>query len=150
MNNRRFQVDVYALKSLLHYVKGDLEDAFTYLNKALKLARPGGIIRVFRDHGEKMKEVILASPNSASTDAFIGEILSTFNDTQKEVPITALSEREQQILLYLSDRLTNKEIGARLFIAEKTVKNHLNSIYRKLGASGRRDALLKAREGMLI
>ncbi len=48
-----------------------------------------------------------------------------------------LSRREQQLVELLSDRLTNKEIAVRLNLAEQTVKNHVHSILRKVGAESR-------------
>ena len=48
-----------------------------------------------------------------------------------------LSRREQQLVQLLSDRLTNKEIAVRLNLAEQTVKNHVHSILRKVGAENR-------------
>jgi DNA-binding NarL/FixJ family response regulator len=48
-----------------------------------------------------------------------------------------LSRREQQLVQLLSHRLTNKEIAVRLNLAEQTVKNHVHSILRKVGAENR-------------
>jgi DNA-binding NarL/FixJ family response regulator len=48
-----------------------------------------------------------------------------------------LSRREQQLVELLSERLTNKEIAARLNLAEQTIKNHVHSILRKVGAENR-------------
>jgi DNA-binding NarL/FixJ family response regulator len=48
-----------------------------------------------------------------------------------------LSRREQQLVQLLSQRLTNKEIAMRLNLAEQTVKNHVHSILRKVGAENR-------------
>jgi DNA-binding NarL/FixJ family response regulator len=51
-----------------------------------------------------------------------------------------LSEREQEILRYVADGLTNGAIARKLFVTEQTIKFHLGSIYRKLGASNRTEA----------
>ncbi len=48
-----------------------------------------------------------------------------------------LTTRERQIVLVLSEGLTNREIGRRLRLAEGTVKVHLHHIYRKLGIANR-------------
>ncbi|MBE9522904.1 MAG: response regulator transcription factor [Proteobacteria bacterium] len=45
--------------------------------------------------------------------------------------------RETEVVSLLSEGLTNKEIGRRLFISEYTVENHLRSIYRKVGVKNR-------------
>ncbi|HEY6339371.1 MAG TPA: response regulator transcription factor [Candidatus Sulfotelmatobacter sp.] len=48
-----------------------------------------------------------------------------------------LSRREQQTVELLRERLTNKEIAARLNLSEQTVKNHIHHILRKVGAPDR-------------
>lgn len=52
-------------------------------------------------------------------------------------PNRVLSRRERQLLALLHDGLTNKEIAARLNLAEQTVKNHVHRILRKVGAPDR-------------
>jgi len=44
---------------------------------------------------------------------------------------------EQQMVELLRERLTNKEIAARLNLSEQTVKNHVHHILRKVGAPNR-------------
>lgn len=46
-----------------------------------------------------------------------------------------ISKRESEIIECLSHGLSEKEIGEKLFISPKTVKNHMNSIRKKLGVS---------------
>ncbi len=55
-----------------------------------------------------------------------------------------LTRREKEILSILSSGCTNKEIAKALFISEKTVKSHLNSIFKKLNVSRRLQAILYA------
>jgi DNA-binding NarL/FixJ family response regulator len=60
--------------------------------------------------------------------------------------IDPLSERELAVLKLLATGCSNKEIGARLNIAEGTVKNHMTNVLGKLGVLDRTQAALKARE----
>jgi DNA-binding NarL/FixJ family response regulator len=60
--------------------------------------------------------------------------------------IDPLSERELAVLKLLATGCSNKEIGARLMIAEGTVKNHMTNVLGKLGVLDRTQAALKARE----
>ena len=53
----------------------------------------------------------------------------------------ALSHRERQVLAHVVEGCTNAEIGARLFLAESTVKSHLSGAFAKLGVRSRRDAV---------
>jgi two-component system, NarL family, response regulator DegU len=55
-----------------------------------------------------------------------------------------LTERELEVLNALTDGLSNKAIGKRLWLSEQTVKFHLTSIYRKLGVSSRTEAIAAA------
>lgn len=57
-----------------------------------------------------------------------------------EAPLT---RQERRILELLRAGLGNAEIGAQLFISEKTVRNHLSSVYRKLGVGNRAQAIVK-------
>ena len=60
-----------------------------------------------------------------------------------------LTPREQEVLRLLTKGSTNKELAKALFISEKTVKSHLNSIFRKLKVSRRLQAILYAiRQGL--
>lgn len=61
-----------------------------------------------------------------------------------------LSGREQEILVHLAAGLTNREIAARVYLAEGTVKNYVTSILGKLEARDRTQAALRARELGLI
>jgi DNA-binding NarL/FixJ family response regulator len=55
-----------------------------------------------------------------------------------------LTSREKDILRLMSRGLMNKEIAYELGIGEATVKNHITSIYLKLGAGNRTEAVLRA------
>jgi two-component system response regulator DevR len=55
--------------------------------------------------------------------------------------LAALTERERRVLELIGEGLTNKEIGARLFLAEKTVKNYVTSVLAKLGMERRTQAV---------
>ncbi|MEL6525720.1 MAG: response regulator transcription factor, partial [Chloroflexota bacterium] len=57
-----------------------------------------------------------------------------------------LSERELEILAYLGEGYTNKQIASELYLAIGTVKAHCHNIYSKLDVSNRSQALLRAQE----
>ncbi|GAB3813036.1 response regulator transcription factor [Micromonospora zhanjiangensis] len=64
--------------------------------------------------------------------------------------IATLSDREREILVLLSQGLSNAEIGAQLFITEGTVKTHVYRVFTKLGCDNRvRAAMLAQRAGLL-
>lgn len=57
---------------------------------------------------------------------------------------TPLTPRERRVLELLRSGKTNAQIAAQVFISEKTVRNHLSSVYRKLGVASRAQAIVKA------
>lgn len=65
--------------------------------------------------------------------------------------VEPLTERETEVLQLLSQGLSNKQIAVRLHISEHTVKFHVSSIYGKLGATNRAEAVrLGAQQGLVV
>ncbi|MFJ6725256.1 response regulator [Streptomyces sp. NPDC091281] len=58
--------------------------------------------------------------------------------------LPALTEREREILALVGEGLTNRQIGQRLYLAEKTVKNHISRLLAKLGVERRVQAAVLA------
>ncbi|MDQ1034463.1 two-component system response regulator DevR [Streptomyces sp. V3I8] len=67
-------------------------------------------------------------------------------DRPKEEPdaLPGLTERERDILALIGKGLTNRQIGQQLFLAEKTVKNHISRLLAKLGVERRIQAAVIA------
>jgi DNA-binding NarL/FixJ family response regulator len=55
-------------------------------------------------------------------------------------PLARLSEQERTVLELIGEGLTNRQIGERMFLAEKTVKNYVSSLFAKLGMERRTQA----------
>jgi DNA-binding NarL/FixJ family response regulator len=77
------------------------------------------------------KELITAIERVQSGKTYFDH-LHEFIDPVKELKEFKLSEREIQVIMYVSEGLTSKEIADRLFISEHTVKTHRKNIFRKL------------------
>lgn len=75
-----------------------------------------------------------------------GEIFGRSASDAAAAPFSDLTERERQILEYLSMGFTNANIAHRLHLAPKTVRNNITQIFVKIGATSRVEALLIARE----
>lgn len=58
--------------------------------------------------------------------------------------LKSLTEQERKILGYVADGLTNRQIAAQMFLAEKTVKNYVSSLLAKLGLERRTQAAVFA------
>ncbi|NRQ35315.1 response regulator transcription factor [Nonomuraea sp. NN258] len=61
-------------------------------------------------------------------------------------PLPELTEREVEVLDLVAAGLTNQAIAARLFLSEKTVRNHVSNIFAKLGVPDRAGAVARARD----
>jgi DNA-binding NarL/FixJ family response regulator len=85
----------------------------------------------------------LAEARAAGIDADATVLASSVRSERAafDEPLTA---REIQVLELLAEGLPNKSIAARLGISDQTVKFHVSSIYGKLGAANRTDAVRKA------
>jgi DNA-binding NarL/FixJ family response regulator len=59
---------------------------------------------------------------------------------QRSDPLSGLTEQERKILELIGEGLTNRQIGERLFLAEKTVKNYVSALFAKLGMERRAQA----------
>jgi DNA-binding NarL/FixJ family response regulator len=55
-------------------------------------------------------------------------------------PLASLTDQERRILALIGEGLTNRQIGDRLFLAEKTVKNYISALFAKLGMQRRSQA----------
>ena len=58
----------------------------------------------------------------------------------KKDPLAGLTDQERQILDLIGEGLTNRQIGERMYLAEKTVKNYVSNLFAKLGMSRRTQA----------
>ena len=66
------------------------------------------------------------------------------SEPEKPDKLASLTDREKDILALIAEGLTNRQIGQRLFIAEKTVKNYVSSLLGKLGLERRTQAAVLA------
>lgn len=72
------------------------------------------------------------------------------NGTHRPDPLEHLSPREKEILPLVARGMDNREIGKTLFISEKTAKNYVTSIRKKLGLKNRTQiALYALKEGVV-
>jgi DNA-binding NarL/FixJ family response regulator len=62
------------------------------------------------------------------------------NQASKKDPLAGLTPQERKILELIGEGLTNRQIGERMFLAEKTVKNYVSALFAKLGMERRTQA----------
>jgi DNA-binding NarL/FixJ family response regulator len=117
--------------------------------------RAGAVGYLLKDAAtEKLLEAIRAAARGESflQPSVAAKVVAEFARLADQAPgrpeplPDPLTDRETEILRWLSGGATNKEIAHRLYITEGTVKNHVTNILAKLGVNDRTQAALKARE----
>lgn len=80
------------------------------------------------------------------------ELVSEYKKVKRVVhdPKKNLTARENEVLKLLSNGMLNKEIATALYISEKTVKNHVSSIFRKLNVQDRTQAAVFAIKNRIV
>ena len=129
---------------------GDHERAHATLEGALALAAPEGLLRPFIEDGPRLRDLLARHRLAGTAHAAFADELLAHLSVARPVPdahlLHPLTDREIVVLGFLPTPLTAAEIAAELFVAEATVRTHMRHIYDKLGASGRREAVARARE----
>lgn len=94
-----------------------------------------------------VKEVVMAIKLAYNGDRILSPRLAEvmLQEAKKEEgPVSLLSPREEELLQHIADGLATSEVAEKMYISQKTVKNHLASIYEKLQARDRTQAVLMA------
>ena len=83
----------------------------------------------------------IASGQSLLDPEAASRVMQRMRDqAQRSDPLAGLTEQERRILELIGEGLTNRQIGERLFLAEKTVKNYVSALFAKLGMERRTQA----------
>ncbi len=155
------QIKLHLLDAQLHSGRGARQVALRSLREALKLAAPGGFVRSFLDEGDSVLQLLRdegLSNGTAGTgpeEEFARLLLRAAGAGRDDVPSPgrpqeALTEREREILVFLANGVSNREMASRIFVSENTVKFHLKNIYSKLAVSTRLQAVATARQFGLL
>ena len=151
------QVTTDLLWALTSAARGDDEAALRSLDRALRTAAPHRLRRPFTVRTDGLRRLLTHRIERGTGAAgFAVELLSRLSrqldpapDSSRRPP-APLTPRETVILRYLSSTLGNSEIAAELSVSINTVKTHQQTVYRKLGVAGRREAVRRARELRLL
>jgi len=150
-------IEILILQAITYQTMGDIDQAITTLEKALKIAEPEGFIRIFVDEGQPMARLLYEALSRRIASDYVQRLLTAFPDEEKARStslqadpsefdlIEPLSERELEILQLIAEGLTNQEIGSKLYLSLNTVKAHTRNIYGKLGVNSRNQAAARAR-----
>lgn len=113
------------------------------LMRALKAGARGYVLKGVP--GQELCDIMMrvCSGEVYVTPILAGEMLTEFSRDKLSDTLETLTSREQQVLELLSQGMTNKEMGEKLFLAEKTIKHHMTKILQKLHVRSRTEAALK-------
>lgn len=92
------------------------------------------------------------TPGEPSFERVVEEIEAFVRGTRdgKADPYPHLTRRERQILEHIARGDDNAQIAAHLELSEKTVRNHITSVFEKIGVENRAQAIVQAREAGLV
>jgi len=144
-------IEILALQARAHKELRDTTSALAALQRALFLAEPEGYVRVFVSEGPPMARLLKEAVSRGVEPDSARRLLAAFASAGPgSVPAPAvkelLSDREVEVLRHIAAGLTNREIAERLYLSLFTVKAHARSIYDKLDAHSRTQAVARATE----
>ena len=135
------------LKVLVLTVHNEIE----YLMKAVDIGVNGSVLKD-SEHAELKKAIFtVAEGESYIQPSLIPALNAKMIETNKDAEkIKSLTKRELDVLKLLAVGMYNKEVGKRLEISERTVKNHVSNIFKKLGVTDRTQAAVFAIRNNLV
>ena len=141
-------VETHILYALARRARGERRAALESLGLALAAAAPMGAVLRFARRGEALLE-LLDELRAERRDEFAERVALALREELGRGgsrPEGALSPRELEILRLVAEGRTAEEAADRLCVAPSTVRSHVKSIYAKLGAHRRLEAIKRARE----
>ena len=150
-------LEMLVLRVLAHAALGESGEARLALARGLALAEPEGYVRLFVDEGACMVELFQQADVRRVAPRYTGRLLAAFDRTSPAgcnarvaLPVGHLSDRELEVLRTIAAGLSTAETARQLVVTQGTLRNHLKSIYAKLGVHTRLQAVQAARGLELI
>ncbi|WP_156036389.1 LuxR C-terminal-related transcriptional regulator [Blastococcus sp. URHD0036] len=137
------------LEALLAEQAGQSARSLDALRTALQMGADSGALRVFLDVPGVDRLLDDNADRFGRLDGVAGQIRAAARG-RADHAVVPITPRELTVLTDLPAQLTLEEIAARHQVSVNTVKTHVRSIYQKLGAANRRDAVATARRWGLL
>ena len=116
--------------------------ALQCLIDALAQGVPQDYLRPFYRNRIRLLPLLRRYRLSGAPHVDVVNAMLDLDDSYGHRPIEPLTDRELAVLQLLPSMMSNEEIATELFVSVNTVKVHLKSLYRKLGVSSRREAVM--------
>lgn len=120
-----------------------------YLMKAVEIGIDGYVLKD-SDISVLKKAIYAINGGESYIEPSLTPYFNKKLEKKKEKRIDSLSKREIQVLELIAEGNFNKEIAQKLFISEKTVKNHVSSIFKKINVSDRTQAAIYAIKNEIV
>lgn len=120
------------------------------LGRALELAAPDDIRRLFLDEGPALAHLIEAGLRANAWSGVAERFAATLVEVHQQDLVEPLSQRELEVLRLVAAGLSNRAVGEKLFISLGTVKTHVHNICGKLGVSSRTQAVARAQRLQIL
>jgi ATP/maltotriose-dependent transcriptional regulator MalT len=133
-NNGRIILELKLLEALHEFCAGRHENGLALFEDCTTQMIDCGVVSPIREMSPIVDRILKQHSESITNSGYLANII-----TKQSGDLHLLTPRERQILNFIRQGLTNKEIGQELYISEKTVKRHANGLYKKLGVSGRKE-----------
>jgi len=157
---RAFVLFILISQAIAWQSMGDADRALATLHQALTQAEPEGYIRTFTDRGAPIRGLLQKAVERGVHVQYANRLLAVL-DKAPDVATSStkldaarfsepFSERELEVLRLLNADLTAPEIAVKLIISANTVRTHIKSVYRKLNAHSRHEAIMQARDLSLL
>jgi LuxR family transcriptional regulator, maltose regulon positive regulatory protein len=155
----RVRLQAWLVDARLSYGGGDSARGRRSLTSALRLAEREQVRLPFAMERAWIGPVLRRDPELARTHQRLfaparhRDHPPVTADVPRQAAVTAvepLTEREREVLRHVSGMLNTAEVASEMYISVNTVKSHLKSIYRKLAAAHRGEAVRRARQLELI
>jgi LuxR family maltose regulon positive regulatory protein len=151
----RESLEGWLVDARLSYADGDAARGLRSLEHALQLGKPEQLRLPFAMEGAWLRPVLRRHPDliRAYRDLLGPELTDSGQGLARQATplvVDELSQREHEVLVHLSEMHSTLEIAAEMYISVNTVKTHLKSIYRKLSAAHRSEAVRRARQLKLL
>jgi DNA-binding NarL/FixJ family response regulator len=112
---------------------------------AIMAGASGYVLKEIKGHDLVSAVRQVAAGNSLIDPSLMAKVLDRVRNPPSTAPeLAELTEQELKLLGFIAEGLTNRQIGERMFLAEKTVKNYVSSILSKLGLERRTQAAVLA------
>ena len=155
----RVRLQAWLVDARLGYTSGDRARGRRSFASALRLAEPEQLRLPFAAEHSWIGPALQRDPELAAAHrsllapAVLHEQLPALARVSDQAPVLVvepLTEREREVLRHVSGMLTTAEVASEMYISVNTVKTHLRSVYRKLAAGHRAEAVRRARQLQLI